>query len=122
MKQKLYLDTSVPSAYSDTSMPERNNHTRIFWNKLKNYEVFISDLVINEISHVIDNKLRKTHIFPNKYRTDAIHVAVSTVNNLDILVSWNFEHLVKVKTKHLVNLINLEHGYKQLEIIAPPEL
>ena len=41
---------------------------------------------------------------------------------MDFLVSWNFRHMVKVKTKQMVNLINLQNGYKTIEIIAPPEL
>jgi hypothetical protein len=37
-------------------------------------------------------------------------------------VSWNFEHLVKVKTRKTVNLINILEGYKEIEIISPQEL
>ena len=46
---KLYLDTSVPNAYFDEKNSHRKEITRQFWLKLKEYEVFISDLVIREI-------------------------------------------------------------------------
>jgi len=39
-------------------------------------------------------------------------IAVSVVNELDVIVSWNFEHIVKLKTKLFVNGINKMEGYK----------
>ena len=47
---------------------------------------------------------------------------LTSVHSLDILISWNFKHLVKRKTRIGVNLINLKEGYKSIEILAPPEL
>jgi len=52
-----------------------------------------------------------------KHIEDAVHIAVTTVNSLDILVSWNFEHIVKLKTKREVNAINVLLGYNQIEIV-----
>lgn len=49
---KLYIDTSVPNAYFDERNPERQDTTKRFWLKLKDYQVFISDLVIAEIQVV----------------------------------------------------------------------
>jgi predicted nucleic acid-binding protein len=59
---------------------------------------------------------------PEHYKDDAIHVAVAVVNNTDLLISWNFRHLVKVKTRRMVNLVNEVLSYPHIEIIAPPEL
>ncbi len=61
-------------------------------------------------------------VIPAKHIEDAIHIAIATVNSLDILVSWNFEHIVKLKTKREVNAINLLLGYNQIEIIEPAML
>ena len=61
-------------------------------------------------------------IFPEKYRSDANHVAVAVINGVGYLCSWNFTHLVKVNTRREVNLVNAPKGYGQIEIIAPPEL
>jgi hypothetical protein len=44
-KNKLYLDTSVPNAYFDVRDWYRQEITKQFWSKLKDYQVFISDLV-----------------------------------------------------------------------------
>lgn len=46
-------------------------------------------------------------------------IAVASYNYLDVLISWNFEHIVKLKTKREVNVINVLLGYNQLEIIEP---
>ena len=74
-----------------------------------------------EVKNLADEYVRRT-IFPEHYKTDAIHVAVAVVNDIDFLISWNFKHLVKVKTRRMVNLVNVVLGYPAIEIIAPPEL
>jgi hypothetical protein len=49
-------------------------------------------------------------------------VALATVNGIANLVSWNFDHLVKLRTRREVNLVNALKGYMPIEILAPPEL
>lgn len=51
-----------------------------------------------------------------------IHVAIAVTNNIGYFCSWNFRHMVKVKTRREVNRINELRGYGTIEIIAPPEL
>lgn len=58
-------------------------------------------------------------IFPVRYIEDAVHIAVASLNSLDVLISWNFEHIVKLKTKREVNVVNVLLGYDQLEIVEP---
>lgn len=149
MKLKLYLDTSVFSAYYDSKIRVRLDETREFWKKLKEYEKYISTLVIDELNIVENKKLRENlkglakgftileitdecdkladkyigqGIFPKKYKSDALHLAVATVYGVDIFVSWNFKHLIKRKTRLEANLVNSLNGYRTLELISPPEL
>jgi predicted nucleic acid-binding protein len=145
---KVYLDTSVISALFDERTPERQQLTKLMWNTLLNYDVYISDIVLAEIDAVSDilkpvflktiddfgvlklnpeienlaNDYVKQGIFPEKYYDDALHVAIASVNRIGILLSWNFKHLVKVKTRKLVALLNSINNYQPVEIIAPPEL
>lgn len=149
-KQKVYLDTTVPSAYFDLRTPERQAQTLEFWNViLPRFDVFISGLVLREIADTPDQERREQmevlvkeiavlvldveavelsqeyinrKIFPEKYRSDANHVAVAVTNGVGYLCSWNFTHLVKVNTRREVNLVNALMGYGQIELIAPPEL
>jgi predicted nucleic acid-binding protein len=146
--KKIYLDTSVISALFDSRAPERQILTQELWESLNNYEVFISATVLEEINDAgsplkesllkmvsyfkvlevtdevenLANQYVANGIFPSKYADDAIHVALASVNGINYLLSWNFKHLVKVKTRRLVSLINTVKEYTPVEIIAPPEL
>jgi predicted nucleic acid-binding protein len=148
MKISIYLDTTIISALFDKRTPERMAQTRQFWEEIDEYNVFISELVIDEIKGAlkplqnqmletvkkftilpIDNNsleladiYTKNDIFPEKYSDDALHTALATTNQIGILLSWNFAHLVKLKTRRMVALINALHNYNPIEIITPPEL
>ena len=61
-------------------------------------------------------------IIPEKFINDALHIAIATVNEIDSVVSWNLEHIVKIKTIVEVNRINIKKGYKQIFIITPEEI
>jgi hypothetical protein len=51
-----------------------------------------------------------------------MHVALASTNGIGILLSWNFTHLVKIKTRRMISLINAQENYPAVEIISPPEL
>ncbi len=53
---------------------------------------------------------------------DALHVALATVNGADVLVSWNFKHIVNLGRIRLFNAVNLEQGYGLIEIRTPEEV
>ena len=150
MQESIYLDTSVPSAYYDNRAKERKEATFNFWKDiLPNYKVFISEITLEElrstknvvlrnhflklVSHFkilnmnnrteeLANAYIKNDIIPEKYIYDAYHAAIATCHNINYLVSWNFDHLVKAKTRRLINSVNILEGYGPIEIIAPPEL
>ena len=53
---------------------------------------------------------------------DCLHIALATIYQADLLVSWNFKHIVNVERIRGYNSINLKNGYKQLDIRSPREL
>ena len=57
-----------------------------------------------------------------KMRADAQHIAIATVARVDVLVSWNFKHIVNLYRIHGYNSVNLRRGYPTLEIRAPREV
>lgn len=57
-----------------------------------------------------------------KYRADMLHIALATVADVDVLVSWNFKHIVRFDKIRLFNAANLEQGYRQLAIHSPREV
>ncbi len=61
-------------------------------------------------------------VIPAKMRADAQHIAIATVARVDVLVSWNFKHIVNLQRIHGYNSVNLRKGYPTLEIRAPREV
>lgn len=55
-------------------------------------------------------------------RSDALHVALATVGRVDVLVSWNFRHIVNLGRVRLFHSANLERGYPLIEIRSPLEV
>lgn len=152
-KLKLYVDTSVWNFYFADEAPEKRDVTRDFIDLVRKgkYEVFISEVVIKEINRAPEPKrnqlgalikscpvtelevtevvdeLAKSYmakdILPEKKEDDALHVAAATAEELDALVTWNFQHLANLRKSELFNGVNLEKGYtKRLEMITPMEV
>jgi len=148
-KPRLYLDTSVPSAYWDDREPSRMTRTREFWRQLPSYAVFVSAMTVAELERHPDG-VRRTEllgllqpftvlpvtaeaealadeyvgreVFPRTARADAVHVAVATIHGIGVLVSWNFQHMVRLRTRQLLAAINPLLGYPVLQIVSPLEV
>jgi predicted nucleic acid-binding protein len=52
---------------------------------------------------------------------DCFHIALATLNKADLLVSWNFRHIVNIQRIQGFNSVNLKYGYTTLEIRNPRE-
>ena len=57
-----------------------------------------------------------------RMRADAQHIAIATVGRVDVLVSWNFKHIVNLERIHGYNSVNLRKGYPIIEIRTPREV
>jgi predicted nucleic acid-binding protein len=53
---------------------------------------------------------------------DCLHIAAATLNKVDILVSWNFKHIVNIFRIRGYNSVNLKLGHGTLEIRSPREI
>jgi len=62
------------------------------------------------------------HILGRRFRNDMLHVAIATVAEVDVVVSWNFRHIVRLDKIRLFNGVSLELGYKALTICSPREV
>ncbi len=148
--KKLLLDTSVLSAYFDERKPGRMAITK-WWmdHRSLEYELFVSDLVIEEIMRtpnddrrnmmvqfLAEKGLRRLRVDENVlrlsevYRTslladeenDRIHIATATYYGMNAIVSWNFRHLVNLETIQEIHRINVESGFRLVEILSVQEL
>ncbi len=149
MKLRIYLDTSVISAYFDDRALDRMAETRMFWLRLPEFQVSTSVLVHQEIVQTIDSVKRqqmlellsKSHqmdvtpeahdlaqayvdrgLFTSTMYADALHLALSVLTRQDILVSWNFKHLVNRRKRAEVIRVNTVLDLPAIEILSPPEL
>jgi predicted nucleic acid-binding protein len=148
-KMKLYLDTSVISALFDERNPERKSLTESFFKGMKDYEIFISEITVAEIErtpepvlqirmkevispfsvlaltegvdHLATEYIRNMAI-PEGYPEDAYHIAIAVVKHMDFLLSWNFRHIVRRRTKEVVRTVNTMNKFGEIEIITPAEL
>lgn len=57
-----------------------------------------------------------------RYRNDMLHIALASITEVDVLVSWNFRHIVRLDKIRLFNGVNIELGYRQLAIRSPREV
>jgi hypothetical protein len=65
----------------------------------------------------------KAHsVLPDQFFEDMLHIALATIAEVDVLVSWNFKHIVRLDKIRLFNAVNLEQGYKPLTIFSPREV
>jgi predicted nucleic acid-binding protein len=149
---KIYIETSVFNFYFADDAPDKRDDTlRLFEEiRLKKHEPYTSDYVIGELRQASEPRRREMielisrysmivlpeepeiqrlaklyvaeKIIPEKHSTDALHIAATTVNNLDYIVSYNFRHIVKVKTITMTEIVNIREHYKRIGIYSPTEV
>jgi predicted nucleic acid-binding protein len=149
VKLRIYLDTSVFSALFDERNVERRDETRRFWDRRSEFELGTSELAKTELQHTPSPSLRKdllallesvdvsplSHemedlascyvragVFTPVMLDDARHVAAAVIGRFDVLLSWNFRHLVNRRRRAMVNEVNAVAGVRSIEILVPPEL
>ncbi len=76
--------------------------------------------------HIIDDlaaRYIRNRIIPASKHEDALHIAICTYFELDILLSWNFRHLANIQKQYKINDINKRMGYiKSLNLLTPMEV
>jgi len=145
---KVYTDTSVIGGCYDEEFKEWSNillQEFIIGTK----KIMLSDLTLKELELAREEIREKVNEIPNEYRfsigindeaiklaetyikegaltnksyNDALHIALATLNNSDVLASWNFKHIVNLDRIRLYNSINFRLGYKMIEIRTPREI
>lgn len=87
---------------------------------IKKYNVTVLDLNTEAVD--LARKYVDNGIIPTKYITDGLHISTATVYDLDYIISYNFQHIVKLKTIVMTEAINLAQGYKKVGIFSPTEV
>ena len=148
-KLKIYLDRSVISYLDQSDSQEKMEQTRKLWKILQigKYDVVISDLVLIEINECkepkrsilkeylaqinykrvniteeteeIANEIIKEGILNPKSFDDCLHIASAIISDCNIIISWNFKHMVNVDTINGVRKITFAKRYNNIDIYAP---
>ena len=144
---RVYADTSV---YGGVFDEEFSVSSRLFFDDVRTgrFRLVISPLVSDELLDapepvralladirvkadtvdVTDDAVRlqqaymAAKIVGAKWETDALHVAVATVSECAVIVSWNFKHIVNFERIPLYNGVNLSKGYGTIAIHTPQEV
>ena len=151
-KLKVYLDTSVISHLEQEDAPEKMADTRALWELFRKgeYEVFLSEVTVGEISNcpepkqskmwkfleeikytileitdemvTIAQKIIDMRILTEKSLDDCQHIAAALVGGCDCIISWNFKHIVNIRTIRGVRAIANLEGYPSIDIMNPSVL
>lgn len=144
---QVYADTSV---YGGVFDDEFTDASRMFFEQVRSgdFTLYISDVVHKELMVAPDkvnslfeemlpycrlaeisvNALElqqsyiKEGILSEKWYDDALHVAIATVADCDVIVSWNFKHIVNFQKIPMFNAVNVLNGYKPIAIHSPMEV
>jgi predicted nucleic acid-binding protein len=149
---KVYIETSVFNFYFLDKDVSKKEDTLLFFERVekREFEPYTSNVVLKELrqssdekylkmfslvekyaikvidSEIIDEELADKYIesgiIPKKYYTDALHLAITTTNKLNFVVSYNYGHIVKLKTLNLTGLVNVYNGYQQIGLFSPTEV
>jgi len=144
---RIYVDTSVFGGCLDREFAEWSNALMDDFRSAR-FALVVSDVTAGEVAmapesvqelfsdllEIADNlsvtdealdllRAYESHgILGSKFRNDMLHIAIATVAEVDVVVSWNFRHIVRLDKIRLFNGVNLELGYKFLTIYSPREV
>ncbi len=145
--RRVYADTSVYGGAFDREFAE---HSGLFFEQVKlgRFRLVTSALVEDELDPApaevqrlyqsLADLVETVPITPDAARLqqayldagilsersseDALHVAVATVHGCEILVSWNYRHIVHMEKGPRYNAVNVLHGYPAVAIHSPAEV
>lgn len=151
-KLSVYLDTTVISYLQQEDAPERMEDTLVLWKKFEEHDfnIYLSQVTLNEVEQcpepkrstlyeylsridyevlMIDEEIMELAqkiidmgILTPKSFDDCQHIAAAVVYNCDCIISWNFKHIVNIKTIRGVRAITNLEGYKDIDIVNPSVL
>jgi predicted nucleic acid-binding protein len=151
-KPKIYLETTMFNYYFDTDRDGHADTVRLFKEiQAGRYEAYTSLYVIDELEETKDERKRSSMIaligeygitvipgddeaqrlaavyigagiIPATKSYDSLHIAIASINDLDYIFSFNFQHINRIKTKTMTGAINVGEGYKPVTIATPGEV
>ena len=85
-------------------------------------ELNIMNVFLTDEARALSEMYLKNHVVGERHIADAQHIAIASVERADVLVSWNFKHIVNLDRIRAFNSVNMKSGYPLLEIRSPREV
>jgi len=79
-------------------------------------------LTMNETAIALSTELIQSEIIPKKAASDAIHIAIATVHQIDYLVTWNFKHIANPFLRDRLQTTVSNLGFRLPTMCSPEEL
>jgi hypothetical protein len=148
---KVYLETTIFNRFLENGR-DYNTETKILFDKISKKEItaYSSTYVLEELDKASEPKRSEMigliskyeikileidqraydlaeiyiemGIIPIKFRVDGIHIAMAAIYDMDCIVSLNFHHINKLKTKMATEIIHRMKGYNNPFICTPMEV
>ena len=147
-RTRVYVDNSVISGTQDEEFAEES---RLFFEQVREgeYRVLVSSATYDELEDAppevkevlrdlpegavedvpVDDEVRalddayvSAGALTERRRYDALHVAAASVSGADLILSWNFEHMVNYNRIQMFSAVYLLNGYKAVDIRTPKEV
>ena len=115
-KLKVYLSIVTLEEVADCPEPKRSE-MRGFLKQISYTVIDITDEL-----ELVARKIIEMGILTKKSYDDCQHIAAAVVEECDCIISWNFRHIVNIKTIHGVRAITNLTGYKAIDILSPSVL
>lgn len=116
-KYEVYISSLVLEELGNTKDDVQRLKLLGFANELKAEVLILSD----EVNRIAQQFTDDGYI-PIKYKEDAVHLALALYYNIDYIVSWNFKHIVRPRTKDAVKIVAIREGLKEVKILTPEEV
>ena len=148
LRLRIYVDTSVIGGVYDEEFAESS---RSFFERVyrKEFTIIVSEMIYRELEqapvkvqdvlsdipddcleeisideevHALKEAYMKEKVIGLKWEGDALHVAAATIARADIILSFNFKHLVNYERIRKFNGVNALKGYPNIDIRSPWEM
>jgi hypothetical protein len=113
---------TVHPVTSAITRDELRRGPRPVWNYFEKWSSEIDILDISDDALLLKEAYHQTGVISEKWSADALHVAIATTNACDVIVSWNFKHIVNYQRIPKYNATNRLNGYNELLIVSPMEI
>lgn len=106
---------------SQVTIEEANECSDEKRQKLGNYlnEIKYTVLNLSETAISIGQQIIELGILKEKSRDDANHIGIAVANGMDFVISWNFKHMINIKTVNGVRAITNLGNYKPIDLVTP---